>query len=237
MKRRWRLWTKWWYSAPVWPHPDWEKQEQTWRHKTCHLLTRFWNYRINCALKIWNFLFLFVSQAHSAAKVQLVNTDLIFRLNLLKVITNTQLREWTLVWVVLVQSLQLRLVKHRPDPVTTSLQHQIFPLALISCFYHINSEARCIPGATPSELPFTRQGSCCRAWSVHVLYKMLTVFTVHKVAIHMKQDDCCEFSLLYLKNPHQKIPFQVHWSQDKRSLMELTLSYFSELFIVLQFGA
>lgn len=165
MKRRWRLWTKWWYSAPVWPHPDWEKQEQTWRHKTCHSLTRFWNYRINCALKIWNVLFLFVSQAHSAAKVQLVNIDLIFRLNLLKVIPNTQLREWTLVWVALVQSLQLRLVKHRPDPVTTSLQHQIFPLALISCFYHINSEARCIPGATPSELPFTRQGSCCRAWS------------------------------------------------------------------------
>lgn len=76
-----------------------------------------------------------------------------FRLNLLKVIPNNQLCEWTLVWVALVQSLQLMLVKHRPDPVTTSLQHQIFPLALISCFYHINSEAHCIPGATPTTAP------------------------------------------------------------------------------------
>lgn len=151
MKCRSRLWTVVIQRPRV--AASWlGKQEQTWRHKTRHLLTRFWNYSINCALKIWNFLFLSVLQAHSAAKVLLVNvdTDLMSRLNSLKVIPNDQLCEWTLVWVALVQSLQWMLVKHRPDPVTTSLQHQIFPLSLISCFYHINLEAHCIPGATPT---------------------------------------------------------------------------------------
>lgn len=151
------------------------KQEQTWRHKTRRLLTRFWNYTINCALKIWNFLFLSVLQAHSAAKVLLINVDidLMSSLNLLKVIPNNQLCEWTLVWATLVQSLQLMLVKHRLEPATSNLStcphFLLLPHQLGGPLYprsHANDST--------SVLPCTRRGSCCCAWPVHVFYKMLS---------------------------------------------------------------
>lgn len=59
---------------------------------------------------------------------------------------------------------------------TRPCKHQPATSDLSTCCFYINSEARCIPGATPTTapvcvLPSTRLGSRCCACSVHVLYK------------------------------------------------------------------